>query len=198
MKVVRGLFTAIIVLLGAISLQGQILFHPQIGGNYDAISEEFAGYDSEGVQLGIVAGCDLRIPESKFFFNPGFFYSNTQSNLITEIKEEEEILEISRVKLPVRLGYYFSDVDNLVRFRMNVGVQGSWLMEIKSDEDTFNEDDFNDTLLDATAGIGVDIIWLTFDLNYTYGLSPFLKVNDSHSNVVTATVGLALNPRDFR
>lgn len=156
-------------------------------------------FQEDESRLGLLAGCDFRIPDRKVQLIPGIFYSNVQSDLVSSkdpLKDPVvKTIDISRIRVPLRLGMYFNNPDDLVRWRLNAGVQWSYLMSVSSDTPEISKNTFNTTSMDAVAGVGVDVIWLTFDLNYNYGLSDVLVSNDSRANVVTATVGLALKAR---
>lgn len=194
MKGFAQLLVVTLISLFARDSYAQLLIHPQIGGNYDYFNENLEGFEGEGSRLGIVAGCALRMPDRRVQVIPGLFYSDVQANLRQADGDLEE-LTINRLRLPLSLGLYLNDPDDLIRYRLNAGVQGSWLIAVSSSEQTYSKDDFNDALLDATAGIGIDLAFLTFDLSYNHGLSSFGKFSDNRSNVLNATVGLALNLR---
>lgn len=152
-------------------LQAQLGINPQIGINFTQLSEEpKSGFDVEG-RGGIYAGVDLRLG-SKFYLQPGLFV--VASKTVYEYKDSLFInaSEVTRfgAKLKGLLGYKI--IDSSFKLRLMAGPTYNFLLSIDEEQNPyFDEDDFNKGTFNLDFGVGVDILFLTAELGYSYGFS---------------------------
>lgn len=152
-------------------LQAQLGINPQVGINFTRLSEEpRSGFDVEG-RGGIYAGVDLRLG-GKFYLQPGLFVVASK----TVYKYNDSLFvnasEVTRygAKLKGLLGYKI--IDSNFKLRLMAGPTYNFLLSLNEEQNPyFDEDDFNKGTFNLDFGVGVDILFLTAEVGYSYGFS---------------------------
>ncbi len=188
----RKLLTLSLLVFASMQLFAQIQFNPQIGMSFMTIKNPPPGVSYDG-KVGGVLGADLRFGK-KIQFQPGAFFVNSvtayqNTNGITTSGD----ITYKSIKLKALAAYNIIDGGQL-KFRVNFGPAYDFLLtakEKKSGNDL--KSDFKNGTFFLQGGVGVDILFLTADLGYAYGLTQTLAgeaAPDSKNAGVYFTVGV--------
>ncbi len=188
----RKLLTLSLLVFASMQLFAQIQFNPQIGMSFMTIKNPPPGVTYDG-KVGGVLGADLRFGK-KIQFQPGAFFVNSvtayqNTNGITTSGD----ITYKSIKLKALAAYNIIDGGQL-KFRVNFGPAYDFLLtakEKKSGNDL--KSDFKNGTFFLQGGVGVDILFLTADLGYAYGLTQTLAgeaAPDSKNAGVYFTVGV--------
>jgi hypothetical protein len=176
-------------------LAAQVTVSPKVGVNFSGIDGNIKDFQTNS-RIGWNAGIDLRVGEGTIFFKPGLhYYSFTaglqkQSNLPDNFKLEDKTT-IQAFKAPLNLGINLTGDDGVLRLHAFGGVIPTYAFDVKERADfDLSKDDLHPWSFGANAGLGIDFLIFTADLNYEFGLSEFFKASDEKPNVLTASVGL--------
>ncbi len=139
-----------------------------------------------------------------FYISPGIWYTKftVNSYLFKEGNDNkdkpdfENESSISMLSIPVRVGFRFinPEAEKIFNMRIFGGITGQHILSVNSSGDAESEltkDDYENLMVSATAGLGVDILFLYMDLGYDLGLSNFQKANtNSRHNSMFVNVGV--------
>lgn len=150
-----------------------------------------ANLDSEN-HLGYSLGAFVRLNSGKMYLQPELNYNNRS----TEIKlatNNTDLFEIGTIDVPLLVGLKVVD-GKVFNLRVFVGPEASFALAKKVDGESYTLDHINDLTWYMQAGIGVDVLFLTFDLRYEKGLSSFIEDYNSDgsfkNNVWVFSLGL--------
>jgi hypothetical protein len=175
-------------------LAAQFQLNPQIGVNFtdvDVDLNDLIGVDpkTEG-KAGILVGADLRLGQ-RFYVQPGLFVVG--SKIVYSFNDDE--YEVSRwgARLKGQLGYKL--IDDAFTLRVMGGPSYDFELGINSDNNPyFDEDDFKGGIFSLDAGIGVDILFLTAELGYSWAFTETFDTdffdNEPRYETIYFTVGL--------
>lgn len=178
------------------TVNAQLQFNPQIGVNFTDVDVELndlIGVDpkTEG-KAGILIGADLRLG-NKFYVQPGLFVIG--SRIVYSFDDDD--YEISRygAKLKGLLGYKFGG-DGFA-FRVMGGPTYDFQLGINSEDNPyFDEDDFKKGIFNLDAGIGVDVLFITAELGYSWAFTDTFDEdffdNKPRYETIYFTVGIVL------
>ncbi|MEO8149750.1 MAG: porin family protein [Bacteroidia bacterium] len=155
--------------------KAQFQFNPQIGITAQSLSNEPDDVD-QSARIGYTIGADGRMGK-RFYFQPGMFYGKSS----TEYKTTDEVdtlnqsqieNQLDRTIFTVKLfgGYHLVDKDGF-KLRINAGPSIDFITKVEDEKDLFEKSDFNLTLLNFKAAVGVDIWFLTAELGYGWGIT---------------------------
>lgn len=173
----------------------------------------FAQENSIGPTIGYnhawVSGDNVK---AKPGFNVGLIYNNSflehwgagLSLLYSAEGAKAEVSDISTnltyIRLPLRLQYFFGDFGQAFRPKIYVGPSLAFLVGAKLDQNGNNidvKDGYEKFDLGLLAGLGFnyrlkDQTWLNFDLGYTHGLLDISTgSNEPKNRLINANVGVA-------
>jgi hypothetical protein len=141
------------------------------------------------------AGLDLRLGTGGIFLTPGLHYYNFSADLQETPGEVggfffEDQTTIQSLRAPVNLGIRLIGAGPLGLFAKG-GVTPAYVLNIneKSEVD-FKIDDLNRFTWGANMGLGVDLLFLTADVNYELGLNDFFEGAEGKNNILTFSLGL--------
>jgi hypothetical protein len=193
-------FIAVFLSLGAFPTFAQIQFNPQIGVTFADLSVE--PRDVLGVELstegkaGFLVGADLRIG-GKFYIQPGLFVIGTKTVYTYDNGVIVDKSEITRygAKLKGLVGYKL--IDNSFRLRIMGGPTYDFELSLNADDNPyFDKDQFKSGIFNLDAGVGVDILFLTAELGYSWAFTETFDKNffDNKPRYRTlyATVGIVI------
>ena len=88
---------------------------------------------------------------------------------------------INSINLPIRVGFRLLDANHSGTFNLRLfgGVVGSHVLSVNhegDDETTVEKEDFNDFMISAQFGFGVDILIAFVDFGYDLGMTDFYKL----------------------
>ena len=171
----------------------------------------FAGINSSWISHSNVEGGDVR---NLIGLNVGlnYTYSNfvrfglgaglgfSQEGVIVKNRGVDTKTTLSYIRVPLKVIYFFNDLENPFRPKLYVGPSFGFLTKgkVKTGGVSTDATDFLEKFdLGLLVGTGFNYKfspgkWFTFDLNYAHGLTPINKVGDNRFNhAVGVTMGLA-------
>ncbi|MCK5820999.1 MAG: PorT family protein [Bacteroidales bacterium] len=189
----KYIIIGLIVILPVLSLaQGPISFGPKIGWNTTQISTQYQDYIDQ-MKNGVQGGVYFSIYMDKFYIQPEAYFSLKRGSLDTTIGNPVDPLEsmdvsqsfaITSVDIPILLGYKLVDL-KLIRLRVWGGPVASYVLDktytIRLDgleqNDIVSKNDFKDAVWGFQMGAGLDVLFLTFDIGYEFGLEEFMSIS---------------------
>ncbi len=167
----------------------QARFNPKVGYNLQGIEAEIDDFDAEA-RTGWNIGADFRMGRGLVYLSPGIHYYNVTADVKehnfdpTDIQFSDETT-IRSLKVPVNLGL------RILGLRAQGGVSGTYVLGVKEvGEVDFDIDDLNRFTYGANVGVGLDLLFLTADLNYEIGLNDYFENASGSNNVLSLSVGL--------
>lgn len=152
-----------------------------------------------GGQFGLAATYGER-----FFIQPGVTWAmygteevNASSTANTNYEDQTTVSVIS-VPLKVGLRIINPNIENIFNIRLFGGIVGSHVTsvnhKVKSGKvGDYDKDNFNNMIMSADFGMGIDLAFLFLDAGYELGLSPVFKGGDgAKSNSFYMNAGLRL------
>ena len=137
---------------------------------------------------GFTVGIQSRLKDGTFVAGPGLKY--TRFNMVSSNEagffSKEENYHLLTVPFNIGLEYRLT---YLLKLRMYTGADAHYFYKIDENNRDINFDYVNDYFFGAHAGLGIDITWVTFDINYEYGLSNAHRMDKSKYNSITFNVG---------
>lgn len=150
-----------------------------------------ANLESEN-HLGYSLGAFVRLNSGKMYIQPEVNY-NLRTIDIKGAALADDKFETGTLDVPLLLGLKVLD-GKIFNLRAFVGPQASFTLNKKADNEGFDFDQINNLTWYMQAGIGIDLLFLTFDIRYEKGLSNFIDdYQDSGSlknNVFVFSLGL--------
>jgi len=171
--------------------QGPISFGPKIGWNSNKLSTDYSQY-VEDMRDGVQGGLFFSIYMDKFYIQPEAYLSLRRGVLDANIGDPtngvdaisvNQSVTLTTIDIPMLLGFKLIDL-KLVRFRMWGGPVASYVLNKKytlsingdNESSRINREDFKDATWAAQVGAGIDLLFLTLDVGYEFGLEDFLTI----------------------
>jgi hypothetical protein len=183
----KNTFAIFFIALFSIStVMAQPVFIPKFGfntsstkNNPDSLSSNSYG----GWQFGV----DARIGKL-IHIVPGIYYFKTGTKLLGKPTTN---LTYGMIKTPIKLGINIIPLGGLFRLRIN----GGWVptFNLSGSDATYPHNGYTNGF---TAGGGIDVLFMTLDLNYEWGSPAFFKNSDASAmNIFTVDVGFKIKGR---
>jgi hypothetical protein len=159
-------------------------------------SDLAANYNSDNL-LGYQLGAFLRINSGKMYLQPEVVY-NHRSTQLAGFSGGSLDFNIGTIDVPVLLGFKLLD-GKVFNLRAFLGPEASFATSKDytytgglKESDPISLSDFNDLTWYAQAGVGVDLLFLTFDIRYEKGLNDLYSGSDFNfkNNVWVFSLGL--------
>jgi hypothetical protein len=139
----------------------------------------------------------------RFFLQPGVTFQGVGvENLLDDPtgKEYKDEIILSAITVPLKVGVRVvnPDDENLINFRVFGGLDGQFITKVDHKTKSgligdVTKEDFNNMLLYADLGMGIDILFLFADAGYRIGLNPFLNSGDnSKANMLYINAGVKI------
>lgn len=187
---------SVFLFLGA-AVSAQLTFGPKIGITMSKLSVDKDDYTEE-LKTGFQLGAFVRVGK-KLYLQPEVMFSTTGGVLKTEDRNLKTTVKLNTVQVPVLVGYKFINF-KLVNLRVMAGPAISMIVnkDIEFDEKIENpikEDDLKNASWTFQLGGGVDVMMLTLDVRYEWGLNnihdPEAGINkfDMKNNLWTVSLG---------
>jgi len=189
-KIITLVFLSMITLTN--HAQGPFSFGPKVGWNSDRLTTDYTEYIKDfksGFQGGIFFSLYLNKlyiqPEAYFSFKRGALQAtinplDPQSKLIVH-----QSVNLQSIDVPLLIGFKVLDL-KLIRFRIWGGPVASYLVNkeyhlsnTSTGDDLTNQiagTDFKRSTWSGQIGAGIDLLMLTFDVGYDFGLDSFLTI----------------------
>jgi hypothetical protein len=162
-------------LASAPAAQAQVveLIIPQVGVTFTSYSGDLIDSDTG---VGFEAGGKIRAG-SRFFVEAGFFWSTASADL-TDLDDDmtADGLRIQDISIPVVIGYKVIK-SRPAAFRIFAGVVPSFPTSVSDNDLGIVKEDLNGTLWAGRAGLGVDLVILSIDAGYDFGLGDIFAVS---------------------
>ncbi len=193
MKKILQILVFILLPTGLLA-QGPISFGPKIGWNVTQLSTDYQDYVNE-LKNGFQGGLFFSIYMDKLYVQPEVYFSLKRGLLDTTIEDPlassgnstiavSQAVNLTTVDIPMLLGYKLLDL-KLARLRVWGGPVASYVLNktyilnldgIDSSE-IITKEDFKDATWGFQVGAGLDVLFLTFDIGYEFGLEDFLSIS---------------------
>ncbi len=197
---------------GSIMAQGPISFGPKIGFNSTELTTDYNQYirDMKG---GGQAGLFFSIYLDKFYVQPELYLSLKRGSFDTTIGDPlnggisvdvSQEFSLTTIDIPLLLGYKLLDL-KLARLRIWGGPVASYVLNKDyiltidgiNKSERISLDDFRDATWGMQFGAGLDLLMLTLDVGYEFGLEDFAQIgsfNDLNlrNNLFFCSVGWRL------
>jgi hypothetical protein len=188
----KKLFWTILICLLPLGLfsQGPISFGPKVGWNTDRLTTDYSQYIKD-FKSGFQGGLFLSVYINKLYFQPEAYFSIKRGSLETSYDPLNpngpmiitQNIKLKTVDVPLLLGYKVLDL-KLIRFRFWGGPVASFLLDKEfalsvngnNETDRITHDDFKSASWSGQVGAGLDILMLTFDFGYEFGIDSFLTI----------------------
>lgn len=189
MKKIFWIFVLSILPFG-IFAQGPISFGPKIGWNSTRLSTDYSDY-VKSMKSGLQGGLFFSLYLKNFYIQPEAYFSIKRGALETAMDPAnptapviKQTINLQSVDVPVLLGYKLLDL-KLARLRIWGGPVASFLLNKEytlsidgsNQSERITRDDFTDAVWSAQIGAGLDLLMLTFDIGYEFGLDKFLTIH---------------------
>lgn len=181
----------------------QVRFSPKVGVNVSALDATLEDIDADAqARAGWNAGLDMRLGDGMFFLAPGLHYYSFTTRLMQGFDNPEEIdfsseSSVQSLRAPINIGLRLTGDNGLLGIYAKGGVTPAYVLGIKQQDEvsipeipTFQLDDLNRFTWGANVGAGIDLLFLTAELNYEIGLNDFFKNSAGRNNMLTMSVGL--------
>ncbi len=176
-------------------LFAQVSINPKVGVNVSALDAKLRDMTTEA-RAGWNIGADLRVGNGFIFLNPGLHYYNYTAALYKEFDDpdifrNQDETTIQALKLPVNIGVRLTGQGGLIDLYAKGGIVPTYVAGVKERPNfDLSVDDLNRLTYGANIGVGVDVLFLTIDLNYEIGMKDYFKDSSGKNNVLTLSAGL--------
>lgn len=170
---------------------------PLVGVHASNFNADFSNNKAEG-RTGWNAGLDFRIRTRRFFVQPGVHYFNSSLSFTDKDSLSKAPLwdgpRIHSLKVPVMLGLYLTKANSgFFKFNIKGGGSANYVMAVdKQDQKKFSKDNIEEFSYGLLGGVGLEFGFITIDLSHEWGVSKFLKNDNSKNNILRATLGIKL------
>ncbi|MCB0639618.1 MAG: porin family protein [Lewinella sp.] len=177
------------------TVSAQTRVTPRVGVNVSGLETSLQDFDAD-VRAGWNAGFDLRVGSGIFFLNPGLHYYSFTARLFDEVNQDTQVdfseeTTIQSLRAPLNIGLRLTGDNGLLGIYAKGGVTPAYVLGVKeTDNFNFSADELNRFTWGANVGVGVDILFLTAELNYEKGLTDFFDGVEGRNNMLTLSVGL--------
>ncbi|MFO7616573.1 MAG: porin family protein [Bacteroidales bacterium] len=192
--------------------QGVISFGPKLGWNSTRLSTDYTDYVRD-IKSGGQAGLFFSVYLGHFYIQPETYFvvkrGAMETTIIDPISQTPELkitqtVTLRTIDVPLLLGYKLLDL-KVARLRVWGGpvasflVNKNYLLTINGvdESDRITRDDFRDATWGVQLGAGLDLLFLTFDVGYDFGLKQFLNISslnnfDLRNNLFFCSIGWRL------
>jgi len=177
---------------GSIFAQGVISFGPKVGWNTDRLTTDYTQYIKD-FRSGFQGGVFLSLYIHKFYIQPEAYFSVKRGALETSFGDPfnpqstlnlSQTVNLQTIDVPLLVGFKVLDF-KLIRFRIFGGPVASFLMNKEytlslngaNHADRIERDDFRTKTWSGQIGAGIDVLMLTFDVGYEFGVDSFMTIH---------------------
>ncbi len=171
------------------------VINPQGGVVGSNLSSDGSELDDRA-RLGYALGGQLRFG-GKTYVAPGIFWQYTSLEApgvdAATLESVTDDLEVASLQIPVHVGFNLGGnmTPGSFGLRLYGGPSVTMVTQVEDNAFLITKDDYESTIFGAQVGAGFDILALTFDANYEFGLTNVFKADeDTKQNAARATVGL--------
>lgn len=171
------------------------VINPKVGVNLSAVDGNLGDLQA-AAKVGWNAGVDFRFGGKKVFIIPGLHFNNYTARLVNDISSDTQVkfkeeTTIQALKAPVNLGFDITGKQQLLNLYLKGGITPTMVLAVNEKPGIpFSKDDLKTFTWAANAGLGLDIAFLTVDLNYEIGMSDYFANAAGRNNVLTLSAGI--------
>jgi hypothetical protein len=177
------------------------VINPMIGLTYSAFNNEPDGLESKA-RIGWLVGVNFRIGD-QFYFEPGLQYVMLNSELRSTSGPivDTAVLgntDMNILRIPLMVGVRMlsnENKDNPMNLNIHFGLDFGIVTSIEQGNNPLTSNDYKNPMLGAIIGAGIDFLSFTFNVDYSYGLTPVFKEayttygKEARSNSLYFTLG---------
>ena len=131
-----------------------------------------SNYSSDNL-LGYQVGVFMRLNSKKLYLQPEAVY-NHRSTQLAGFSGGDITFDIGTIDVPLLVGFKLIDA-KVFNLRAFVGPEASFATGDGTSSDNLHIADFNKLSWYMQAGVGIDLLFLTFDVRYEKGLNNFIN-----------------------
>jgi Outer membrane protein beta-barrel domain len=147
--------------------------NPVIGMSFSSMYNDPPNYSSTA-RVGWLIGCNFRFG-NRFYFQPGIDFmainSQLQSTSPINVNYQSNQTDIDVLRIPLLVGFRVFRTSDPVNLNFHAGVSADFVTSINTNDAAVQGDEYNSPFWGGVIGAGLDFAFLTFDLDYDYGLS---------------------------
>ena len=173
---------------------------PKVGYSASKLSTNIDEISAEA-RHNFMAGVFLRVG-NKLYFQPEIMYHARGGVFVSDSTNYEQTVKFKNLDIPLMVGFKLL---NLKAFNLRVmgGPVASFVLdkEVTYDQvikDPFQGSDFKDIIWGLDVGVGIDVLFLTLDVRYEFGLNNVYEPADGSpsydmkNNIFTIGLGFKL------
>ena len=193
----KNILFSLLFLFTSVSAFSQLQINPQIGFLSASLDNAQKAVFDTKARTGWLVGADVRFG-STLYFQPGLFL--TSAKTLYQIQENGNTVEqeINRtgLKFKALVGYYILPIP-LLKIRAAIGPTYDFQIDIDDiNSNVLKSDQFKAGTFNLDIGAGVNFMFLSFDVGYSFGLSDVINTTNlsvntkAKYNSVFATIGI--------
>ena len=141
----------------------------------------------------------------RFYVQPGVQYSTLSTKVVNENSvsgdEFTDETNLNVISVPLKIGFRLinPETENIFNVRVFAGVDGHHVLSVKHSEksgeiDDITTDDYNNLIMNADFGLGVDILFFYLDVGYQLGLTPVHSgADNAKANAFYSNLGIRIS-----
>jgi len=196
----KKIFVLFFALIAASASFGQFTFGPKIGYSTSKLSTDFDDI-KEDVKHNFQVGAFFRFGK-KLYLQPEIYYATSGGQLKVESSGLEQSVKLKNLCVPALVGFRLLNLE-VINLRVFAGPSANFILnkEVEFDElvqDPLQDSNFKDIAWGMDVGAGVDVLFLTLDLRYEFGLNNIYIPDDGgasdkiNSNLFIVSLGFKL------
>jgi hypothetical protein len=171
--------------------QGLISFGPKVGWNSDRLTTDYTHYVKD-IKSGFQGGVFFSIYLKRIYIQPEAYFSIKRGALQASFADPfdpnstlnvSQSINLQSIDVPILLGFKLLDL-KLIRLRIWGGPVASYLLNKDyslsinglNESGRITSEDFKQATWSGQIGAGLDLLMLTFDVGYQFGLDSFLTI----------------------
>jgi len=173
----KKLFILALFLLSANVMFGQFSFGLKLGANFSKLTSSL---DSivPSTKAGFQVGAFVRFGK-KFYVQPEVYYTLAGGTLKGDSSNWEQAITVGSVDVPLLVGFKLLNA-KVVNLRILAGpmvsfVTNTHIKNVSDLDGPIEAADLNNVNWAIQAGAGIDVLFLTLDLRYQWGLNNVIK-----------------------
>lgn len=141
----------------------------------------------------------------RFYVQPGVQYSGLSTKIVNKNSvtgnefTDETMLKV--ISVPLKIGFRLinPETENIFNVRVFAGVDGHHVLSVKHSEksdaiDDIDADDYNNLIMNADFGLGIDILFFYLDVGYQLGLTPVHSgADNAKGNTFYSNLGIRIS-----
>ena len=187
----------IVILVLTSSSRAGVTVTPQAGVNGTYLTSDLADI-AYSAQVGYQFGLNVRLG-GFFHIQPGVYWQRSQKELLFTLADIQDDVLFDQINVPLLFGIKPIPL-KLLELRINTGPSVSFVTSVGDNLVGLEKEDFKSPVWGLVFGVGVDILFISVDVNYELGLTNLIdtdsddldEILSSKANVLRVNLGLRL------